>query len=80
MRLSVVTEDNVYQYFKENEIEFIKNQLDDRPWIRLPQHVTDTQTMTDVIGQQYEVSYVTSELIPSSRITEVIQTDKIVKS
>lgn len=78
--LTVVTEDNVYRYSNENEIEFIKKQLDGRFWIRLPQHVTDTQTMIDVIGQEHEVSYVQSKLIPSSRITEVTQTDKIVKS
>lgn len=80
MRLSVVTEDNVYQYFKENEIEFIKNQLDDRPWIRLPQKVVDTQTMTDFTGQKYEVDYQQAKLIPRSRIIEIIQTDKIIKS
>lgn len=80
MQLTVVTEDNVYQYFKENEIEFIKNQLDDRLWIRLPQKVVDTQTMTDFTGQKYEVDYQQAKLIPRSRIIEIIQIDKIIKS
>lgn len=79
MRLTVVTEDNVYQYFKENEIEFIKNQLDDRAWIRLPEQVVDTQTMTDFTGKKHEVDYQQSKIIPRSRIIEISQTDKIIK-
>lgn len=69
--LTVVTEKAVYRYFKENEIEFIKNQLDDRPWIRLPMTVTNDEN---------GVAYQQDTLIPRSRIIKIVQMDKIIKS
>lgn len=66
--LTVVTKDETYHYFKDNEIEFIKKQLDDRTWIRLP--------MTIYSDNEYGVTYQNSKLIPRSRIIEISQTDK----
>lgn len=70
--LTVVTEEEVYRYSNENEIEFIKKQLDERAWIRLPMTVTN--------DEEYGVTYQQAKLIPRSRIKEIIQIDKIVKS
>lgn len=69
--LSVVTKDETYRYVKENEIEFVKKQLDDRTWIRLP--------MTKYSDEEYGVIYQNSKLIPRSRIIGISQTDKLVK-
>lgn len=80
--LTVVTKDEVYHYSKENEIEFIKKQMDGRPWIRLPKQVMDTEFIpenVDFSDKVYEVTYQQSKLIPSSRIIELNQTDKIVE-
>lgn len=77
--LTVVTEEEVYRYSNENEIEFIKKQLDDRAWIRLPQYVEGHQTLKDSSGKEYEVSYQHATMIPRSRIIEISQTDKIIK-
>lgn len=70
--LTVVTEEEVYRYSNEKEIEFITKQLDDRTWIRLPMTVTK--------GDKYGVTYQQSKLVPRSRIIEIVQIDKIIKS
>ena len=74
--------DDVYRYITESEIDFIKKQLDGRPWIRLPKQVTETQIIPENIDfstKTYEVSHIQSKVIPVSRIIEIVQTNKIVK-
>lgn len=66
--LAVVTKDETYNYFKENEIEFIKKQLDDRTWIKLPRTIYS--------DNEYGVTYQNYKLIPRSRIILISQTDK----
>lgn len=66
--LTVVTKDETYHYVNENEIEFIKEQLDDRTWIRLPRTIYS--------DNEYGVTYQNSKLIPRNRIIEISQTDK----
>lgn len=77
--LTVVTEEEVYRYSNENEIEFIKKQLDGRTWIELPTYVEGTEKLTTINGVEYEVSYQHTTTIPRSRIIEISQTDKIFK-
>lgn len=58
--LTVVTLDETYHYNKENEIKFIKKQMDGRPWIRLPKQVLDTEVIpenVDFSNKVYEVTY-----------------------
>lgn len=66
--LVVVTKDATYHYFNENEIKFIKEQLDDRTWIKLPR--------TRYSDNEYGVTYLNYKLIPRNRIIEISQIDK----